>query len=529
MPTAAHEEYVDRLRETRPVTGAARTTLRVRPVLWGALLIAVYLASRLYAMTHIPIFIDEAVHVDWARGTPESALPPDPGFEGKWLTIKLFALVTALPLPINDLIAARLITIALGLTAALAYYLFARDLFSPHAGVMSVGLYVVLPFTVIYTSLAMTDGIQVAFSAWAIFLAVRLARSSHWIYTVMLPLVLGAAILAKLSALMLIALPVMAILLLTPRMQWVDAGLRAVPALLTPLGLAALFYHYGALRIVQEKMITDPVALCNQVLANLAMAGSWLWGLLTPSIAMLAVVSVAWLLVRERRRNGLFVVALLGITILPYVVIAQTWYPRYLLAAVIPVVLAVSGFLARAAAAVQQRWRGPHLLVATILPLGMLVVLGWPILRSGTVLLALPQADIPAAEHVQFVTGWTAGYGVRELAAFLQVQGTTTPGGVNVARLDQWEHPLLSLNIYLTPSSVLSLYTINHNDPESALLIARLSAIRRTLLVLSTEHGVPRRMTEAVAPLLTCSTVIWSYTRPHGATGLVVYELTCGQ
>ena len=154
----------------------------------------------------------------------ESALPPDPGFEGKWLTIKLFALVTALPLPINDLIAARLITIALGLTAALAYYLLARDLFSPRAGVISVALYVVLPFTVIYTSLAMTDGIQVAFSAWAIFLAVRLARSSHWIYTVTLPLVLGAAILAKFSALVLIALPVMAVLLLTPRMQWVDAG-----------------------------------------------------------------------------------------------------------------------------------------------------------------------------------------------------------------------------------------------------------------------------------------------------------------
>jgi hypothetical protein len=159
----------------------------------------------------------------------------------------------------------------------------------------------------------------------------------------------------------------------------------------------------------------------------------------------------------------------------------------------------------------------------------MLGVLGWPILRSGAVLLALPHAAIPAAEHDQFVTGWTAGYGAQELAAFLQVQGATTPGGVNVARLDQWEHPLLSLNIYLTPSSVLSLYTINHNDRESALVIARLSAIRRTLLVLSTDHGVPRRMTEAVAPLLTCSTMIWSYTRPHGATGLVVYELACGQ
>jgi hypothetical protein len=38
-----------------------------RSILLGALFVTVYLASRLYAVTHIPIFIDEAIHVDWAR------------------------------------------------------------------------------------------------------------------------------------------------------------------------------------------------------------------------------------------------------------------------------------------------------------------------------------------------------------------------------------------------------------------------------------------------------------------------------
>jgi hypothetical protein len=511
----------------------ARTGL----ILWAALF-TIYLISRVYAATHIPIFFDEAMHVDWARATAESYPVPDPGFEGKWLSIKLFALASSLDVPFDDLIAARLSVVALSLTTALACYLIGRELFSPRAGTLGVSLYVVLPFSVLYTSLAMTDAVQMAFSSWAIFLAVRLARTHHWGYVVTLPLVLAAAILAKFSGFLLIGLPVAAVLLLTPRTQWVGGTLRTIPTLLTPLGLFALFYRCGMLEIINQKANTDPTAFGDKVWANLALVASWLWGLLTPSVAVAAVVAVGWLLLRERSRAGLFVVTLLGLAILPYVVISTYWQPRYILDVVIPVALAVGRLLDGAAAVVHQHWRGRRTLVAAVLPLFIIGVFSWPILRSSTVLLALPDADLPWREHSLFVTGWTSGYGVRELAAFLQEQSAATPGGITVARILWTDHPLQSLNIYLTPSPSLSLYTVADKNAASVRELARLSARRRTLLVLSTERGVPQyhgphrrredNLREAGAPLLGCSKTIWSYTRPGGITGFVVQELSCG-
>ena len=142
-----------------------RDFFRTRVFFWGALLTFAYLASRLCAAALFPIFIDEAMHVDWARATAESYPAPDPSFDGKWLSIKLFALATSVDAPFDELVAARLLVLALGLCTALAIYLLGRDLFSSRAGALGVALYVVTPFSLIYNSLAMTDGIQLAFGS----------------------------------------------------------------------------------------------------------------------------------------------------------------------------------------------------------------------------------------------------------------------------------------------------------------------------------------------------------------------------
>jgi len=61
--------------------------------------------------------LDEVIHVDWARSTAES-IPAPAGFDGKWLSIKLFSLATALPIPVDDLIPARLATVSIGINNA---------------------------------------------------------------------------------------------------------------------------------------------------------------------------------------------------------------------------------------------------------------------------------------------------------------------------------------------------------------------------------------------------------------------------
>jgi hypothetical protein len=497
-------------------------------VLWGGIA-AAYLISRLYAATHVPIFIDEAIHVDWARAMAESYPSPDPGFDGKWLSVKLFALAVWPNVPFDELVAARLLVVALGLTTALACYLIGRELFSRRAGALAATVYVVLPFSVIYTSLAMTDGIQLAFASWAVFLSVRLARTRRWVYAAALPPALAAAVLAKFSGLVLAGLPAAAVLLLAPKGGRAGAALRAVPALLTPLGLFALFYSYDMLQIVRLKTAANPAPLGAQLWANLATAGGWLWVLLTPGVALAAAVALVWLPARDRSREGLFVLALLGLAVLPFALVSQTWYPRYILGAVIPVSLAVGRLLDEAATPARRSLSGRRVLAAMALPVLAAGVLGWPVLRSGAVLFALPGAELPEAERSQLVTGWPSGYGVRELAAFLREQADATPGGVTVARTYWADHPLQSLNIYLTQSPSLSLYTVADEDEPSVKYLTWLNTKRRTLLVLSTEGGIPQRLREAGAPLLKCGRPIWSYTRPGGTAGFVVLELNCGE
>jgi hypothetical protein len=184
------------------------------------------------------------------------------------------------------------------------------------------------------------------------------------------------------------------------------------------------------------------------------------------------------LLVRQRTGAGPFVLALLIILMLPYIVVCDIWFPRYLLAAVIPVVLAVSHVSVDAVAMIERRWHNRRVTVTAIVALGIVGLLSWPILRSGMVLLALPQAELPEVERYQLVTGWPAGYGVNDLAAFLQAQSFVTSQGIVVARLHWWDHPPQSLNIYLTPSSTISLYTLDYQEAGSVAALARLSTER---------------------------------------------------
>lgn len=493
--------------------------------LWGALLAGAYLLSRLYAATHIPIFIDEAIHVDWGRATAESYPASDPIYDGKWLSIKIFALTSSLGAPFDDLVAARLSVVALGFTAALACYIAGRDLFSRRAGVLAAAVYVVLPFTALYNSIALADGVQTAFAAWAVLLS---ARPSRWVYVLALAAALVASVLAKFSGVVLLGIPVAAVLLLTPASRWAGGALRVAAALLAPLGLFALFYGLGMLGTLQQNATVGRASLGQQVWANLFAAGEWMCGLLTPSVALLAAAAVAWLLAVERSRAGLFVVAVLAVTTLPYVVLSHVWFPRYLLAAVIPVSLAVGRLLDGVAAAFERRGHGRRALAAAALPLLVAGVLSWPVLRSATVLFALPEADLPAPERFQFVEGWPSGYGVRELAAFLRGQGEATPGGVLVVRTNWADHPLQSLNIYLSGSPSLSLYTLADESESGVKYVTYLNTKQRTLLVLGTDRGAPHRIREPAAPLLGCGRPVWSYTRPGGTSGFVVLELACG-
>lgn len=505
--------------------------LRPSPLLQAGFwitLVAVYSSSRFVAATRgIPLFIDEAIHVDWAHPSARTFLPLDPSFDGKWLSIKLFALATRLP-GLNSVLAARLTVSVLGLLTAVAIYLIGRDLFSRTAGAISASLYVVLPFTVIYNSLALSDGVQLAFAAWAIFAVVRVTRQKRALgAAIALPLFLIAAILAKFSGVVLAVIPLMAVLLLMKPAQWPRGLIRIAPTLVLALSLIGWLYTNGLLQVFNTKTSGEALGRTSLIWQNLLLTGAWLAGLLTPVIAILSLGAFGWLFIRLRNRQTWFLGFLLCLNVLPYVVAARVWYPRYLLLALIPIVLAIGATLTDSIGLVAKDPR-PRKATA-ILAVVVIGIFSWPIARSGFVLFDLPNANLPAIEQFQLVNGWPSGYGTPELVIFLREQSENTPGGVTVARTIFNDHPLHTLNIYLTPSATLSVLTLGDDNPAEVLALAQLSARMRVLFVLATENGSPERIRLPALPLLQCGRPIWSITRPKGSSGFVVYDLRCDE
>jgi|GEM_PF-3640279 len=506
-------------------SSSPRPTPLLSGFFWGGLVVS-YLFTRLFAIFGIPVFIDEAIHIDWAHPSIHTFLPVDPSYDGKWLSIRLFALVTRLPIA-DHVVAARLSVSILGLTAAVAIYLIGRDLFSRVAGAASAILYVVLPFTLIYNSLALADSVQLAFGTWAVFAAVRVTRSARWMFAaIALPFLLVATILSKFSAIGFAILPALSLLLLMRPAEWRRGLLRIAPAVIVALGLVAWLGKHGMLEVFKTKASSSWREMTALAWQNLFVAGAWLWGLLTPSIAILAIVSLGWLLV-QNNRGPRFITGLLCLTVLPVLLAARVWYPRYLLLSVVPIVLAIGGAAGSVVAQISNRSHRP--IAGTILAAVLGVVVVWPIARSGFVLFDLPDANLPELEQWQLVSGWPSGYGMAELVSYLREQAQATPGGITVARTIFNDHPLHTLNVYLAGTQSLSLFTLGDDNPNHVAELARLSTERRVLFVLLTDNGAPEHIRDPALPLLKCGTQIWSYTRPKGTSGLIVYELRCDE
>jgi hypothetical protein len=94
-------------------------------------LIAVYLFTRMAFVLRLPPFIDEATHILWARDMLNGNITAG-AYDGRWVTIQIFALASLLPL--EPLLIVRFVAILAGLFTMLAIVFTGRDLFSANDG-----------------------------------------------------------------------------------------------------------------------------------------------------------------------------------------------------------------------------------------------------------------------------------------------------------------------------------------------------------------------------------------------------------
>ena len=237
------------------------------------LLLALYFVTRALSLNALPIFLDEAVHLQWAERLVSEGRILRPVGSGRLLAVAAYGLA----LPFEDRLgAARLIASVAGAFTLVFTMLLSNQLFGRRASAIAGALYVLSPFALVYDRLALSDGFLAACLTALMFATGRLIQDPvSWPRRAAVALLVTLAILSKVSApLFFLAIP-LAVAATAPERR---AALRAVvtAGALGFLCASPMLWFFAANRgeIVSQHVV-DPSAVGSIVVATLLDMREW--------------------------------------------------------------------------------------------------------------------------------------------------------------------------------------------------------------------------------------------------------------
>jgi hypothetical protein len=475
------------------------------------LLVVLYLLVRVPSLGVLPIFLDEAVHIQWAERLYAEGRILRPVGAGRLLAVAAFGLA----LPFDDrLWAARLLATVAGALTLVFTALLARGLFGARAGVIAGGLYLLSPFALTYDRLALSDGFLAAAIAGAMFAAHRLGETPTSVRArigLAVPVLL--AVLSKVSApLFVLSLPLGAVALAKDRRP----ALRAA-AIATGLGIACASPMLWFFAANSGEIASQHVAFAGPgaaLLATLRDMRGWVVSYFT--IPALLAAAASLFLLRDRR--AVWLAASVGLPLFVFALVSQPWSARYILPTLPALLVLIAGGVEKVAARFKP---GLSSAVALVLTLGV----SFQGLTFDRYLLLDPaRAPFPPDDRHQLVTGWPSGYGVREAASRLRREAARRPlvvfidtGGVRTMAT--------SLAVLLSGEQGVSLIEANFEDPLVRDTIRHEARKGRTLALLG-----PRASDLDFKSLMEDPGVerLEVFTRPQGEWAGTLFELGVG-
>ncbi len=439
---------------------------------WPLLLIVgVGFGLRAINLLALPIFSDEAIHISKALLARSGQLNEYSLFslaiDGKtlhgWLLATLYNWVGSN----NLLIWARLLSALFGVVTLLTCYKLTERLFSVQAGLLAAGLWAITPFTLWHDRMALVDSLMATMVGLVIYFSVRLLDLQRvgpiLAYSLLAGLALSGAILTKLPGVMIGAAPVLAVFLLPPSRLRLGLLPRLIPlygvAGLTTLGVMSLFKgEWGGIQKREKVTQVGPDLLWH----NLTLLAEWSYNYLTVPLLLIVVLGVGWAVYTNRQVGGYLLLIALSLTVV-FVVLAGTWFPRYIVAFWIPILTLAAGGISYGLARLKSR-------SSLLLGLALLGLLTLPALWFDYLALSDPaQAPIPTFDRFQYVEGWPAGYGLTEVGQFLE------------GEQKQASRPLTVLGTDLIPYNGLSIYFSGRPNFEVIYASPNLAGMDETL------------------------------------------------
>lgn len=401
-----------------------------------ALVMGFSLFLRSFNLLLLPIFTDEATYLLWGmdiweQKTRASLFIPilDDGKQPLflWLVGAAGGLI-----PGDPLLGGRIVSVLASVAGTAAVYLAGLWLADRRVGLLAAGLYAVTPFVLFFDRMALMEPLMNAAGIWAFALGVYLATHGRAPGRALLPgallgIAMGVALWTKMTALFIIAFPLLAVLLLSrPETRRAAAwGLAAGYAVLG-LFIVVLAAMPESWRMVEKTQsfsisFSQLLGLPWELWRSNGLAyWSWFQAYLPGPLWALVLAAAVYGMLRRPRAT----VLLLGcwaVFTLPTILTAlkQAYTTRYVVPGVFPLLI----LLALTFSELWERLAGPggrlgggiSSLKSALAGAGLLLAVSAPSLAFDYSLLTAPETTpLADTDSYHYVAAWPSGYGFRE-------------------------------------------------------------------------------------------------------------------
>lgn len=404
----------------------------------AAILVVLFFSTRLYNITSLPIFTDEAIYTRWAQIAKNDSNwrfisltdGKQPSFV--WIDILYMKFIE------DPLVAGRLVSVTAGFATAIGLFLLTNLVFSSekrkgfYVGMTAAAIAVIFPFSLVYDRMAIYDSLVAAFFVWSLLFQILLVKKLRLDVAMVLGFVLGGAVLTKSSGFLSIYFsPILLFLLGFKKNQLLKKVIKFFLLFLISISIA--YGMYSILRlspffhIITEKnsiFVISPSEWLSlpfnikidNFLSNTR--GLVDWFIIYFTIPYIILAAASFFVEKHFLKEKLVLLLWFVLPFLSLCVFGRTLYPRYILFMVMPLIPLVSISVWNILA------RYKNILLRLLF---IVLILVLPLRMMYYVLFDFAHAPIPKSDLEQYINGWPSGGGVAESVEFFKKESQKGP------------------------------------------------------------------------------------------------------
>lgn len=417
--------------------------ISLRDVLIIAALILAYWLTRLFRLDHFPIFSDEGIYIHWAKTAWHDATWRFISLTDGRQPLQTWATIPFLKLfPENALVGGRLFAVTAGFIGMLGMMSLCAYLYGRRAAYFAGLLMVATPYFFFYDRLALADSAVTAGTIWMLFLAFLLARTRRMDVAIAFGIVTGMTMLTKSSirlyaglffgTSLLILFPAKTMktrlvnLLGKARKGVMSSWARLLDftvlygfAMILALVLYNVqrlspFFHFVSQKnatfiLTTQELLANPFAVLPVNLYRIPMYLTWELGF----IVMIFSLCGLFLLLKKKDVPAIVLTLIILASYVLIALVARVLFPRYIMAVAAFLVIPAAYFLTR----LKKTFLVPVLIVYA------LCMSPW----FYTIYFQPQDIPFPPIDRGQYIEGWPAGWGAREIMEFAREKSHSKP------------------------------------------------------------------------------------------------------